>query len=678
MSDTMLRVFTDGRATVDARLTTPHTLNDVYTFPKYATKAAWEKAARDIREHILATTGLLPMPEKCPLNARISGLIAREGYTVEKVLLETWPGFFLGGSLYRPSPDRIVGATEKAGGTGLPAIINPHGHWQRGRVHHDPQLGTLPGRFINLARQGYVTFAYDMIGYNDTFQLPHDFGGDREALWGISLLGLQLWNSIRAVDFVESLPEVDPKRIGCTGASGGGSQTFLLTAIEPRIAASLPAVMVSSHMQGGCLCENAPSLRLRYSNVQIAACTAPRPLHLIGCSTDWTRNLAKVEYPAIRDIYKLYGAEENVSFFTQKALHNYNLAARESCYAFFGKHFLGIDDPEQLREQPFEVESDDDLLALPDKRLPEGARTRHQIVRMSIAGAKRQLSIARPKDAEGLAAYRKTFGAVLQHAMQIALPTKSQLDIEDLGAVEGPSYTAWRLLIGRKGGGDKIPALLFTPKGAEGRLPGAVVVHEYGKAALMSDGLAMPGPMIAALLAEGRAVLAVDAFRCGEFNAQAGIGSVRNCRADHFTTYNRQDGVEAAQDILTAIAALKARAASKVDLVGLGEAGLWCLLAAAASPAAIERLVADVAEFRDSDDAEYLSRLNVPHLRRAGGIRAAVALFAPKPLMLLNCGEAFGRGAAKRLYRAAGDKRALRARKGGVGLRKMVEWLVDE
>lgn len=208
-----LRVFADGHATADARLTTPRTLEDVLSFPQYASLAAWEKEAADIRRHILATTGLLPLPEKCPLSPRITGRVEREGYSVEQVLLETWPGFFLGGNLYRP--------TGKSGP--FPAIINPHGHWGRGRLNNDPELGTLPGRFINLARQGYVAFAYDMIGYNDTLQLPHDHLGAREELWGVSLLGLQLWNSIRAVDFVVSLPEVDKRRLGCTGASGGGS-----------------------------------------------------------------------------------------------------------------------------------------------------------------------------------------------------------------------------------------------------------------------------------------------------------------------------------------------------------------------------------------------------------------------------------------------------------------------
>ena len=121
---------------------------------------------------------------------------------------------------------------------------------------------SVPGRAINLARQGFVVFTYDMIGYNDSRQLPHTFGGQRENLWGLSLAGLQLWNSIRGLDFLESLDYVRRDAIGVTGASGGGTQTFLLAAIDERVAAAAPVNMISLHMQGGCLCENLPGLRL--------------------------------------------------------------------------------------------------------------------------------------------------------------------------------------------------------------------------------------------------------------------------------------------------------------------------------------------------------------------------------------------------------------------------------
>ncbi len=668
-TDSRLRVFADGRATTDRRISSPRSLNDIFTFPAYDSLDDWERTAADIREHILATTGLLPMPDKCPLNPRIFGRIERDGYCVEKVLLETWPGFFLGGNLYRPLQE---------GGL-RPAIINPHGHWARGRIHNDPNLGSLPGRFINLALQGYVAFAYDMIGYNDTFQLPHEHLGDREELWGISILGLQLWNSMRAVDFVASLPGVDPKRIGCTGASGGGSQTFLLTAVEPRIAASLPAVMVSAHMQGGCVCENAPSLRLRYSNVQIAACTAPRPLHLIACTNDWTKDTATVEFPAIQSIYRLYGAEDKVSFFIQEADHNYNANSRQSCYEFFGRHLLGVTDPEQVREKPFTVESDDDLLALPHKRPAQGSSGRAEIMRTIIAGAKDQLRRARVTDADSLKRFRETFGAVLLQTMCIGLPGTGELSVERVGELSGAGFQAQRLLIGRQGAGDSIPALLFTPSRSKPRRrPVTVLVHEFGKAALMAEGLLKPGSLVQCLLVAGQAVLALDAFLCGEFNAQAGMATRRNRGVQLFNTYNRPDVVERAQDILTGIAAAtESTGARQASLVGLGEAGLWCLLAAAAAPTAIKALAADMACFDPHCDAEFLQRLSIPHIRRAGDIATMVALIAPQPLLLHNVGEGLDPAGPRATYRAAGKPEALSVRIGPVSERALLKWLAS-
>src|SRR5207302_3224058 len=162
-----------------------------------------------------------PMPEGSPLTPPIVGRIENQDYSTEKVLLQTLPGYYLGGKLYRP-----LGKTGK-----FPGVLTPHGHWNYGRLEHQP-LASIPARCINLARQGYVVFAYDMVGYNDTVQTPHAFGGPREQLWSFGPLGLQLWNSMRSVDFLLSLPEVDAGRIAMTGESGGGTRTLLATALD--------------------------------------------------------------------------------------------------------------------------------------------------------------------------------------------------------------------------------------------------------------------------------------------------------------------------------------------------------------------------------------------------------------------------------------------------------------
>ena len=176
--------------------------------------------------------------------------IKHPDYVVSKVYFESLPGFFVTGNLYRPIGDGP-----------FPAVLSPHGHWANGRLENTA-INSGPGRAIGLARQGFVVFTHDMIGYNDSRQLTHTFGGRRENLWGLSLGGLQLWNSIRALDFLETLPYVRRDGFGVTGESGGGTQTFLLAAVDERVAVAAPVNMISLHMQGGCLCENLPGLRL--------------------------------------------------------------------------------------------------------------------------------------------------------------------------------------------------------------------------------------------------------------------------------------------------------------------------------------------------------------------------------------------------------------------------------
>jgi hypothetical protein len=158
-------------------------------------------------------------------------------------------------------------------------------------------------------------------------------------LWSFGPLGLQLWNSMRVADYLLSLPEVDPARLGMTGASGGGSQTFLLAAVDDRIRATAPVNMVSFIMQGGCDCENAPGLRIGTNNVEVASVTAPRPMLMVSATGDWTKNMLEEELPAVESVYKLYGAADKVSAVRIDAPHNYNQRSRAAVYRFFAAIF---------------------------------------------------------------------------------------------------------------------------------------------------------------------------------------------------------------------------------------------------------------------------------------------------------------------------------------------------
>ena len=285
---------------------------------------SWEKRAKTIKEGIIKGMKLDQMPDiKGDFDAHITNSRVFDGYIVENIRITSFPGFYITGNLYRPVDSKGKCA----------AVLSPHGHLSDKRLTHYVQK-----RCAVLARMGAVVFAYDMVGYGDSHQV------DSHRM-PIALL-LQTWNSKRVLEYLISRPDVDSERIGMTGGSGGGTQTFVLTAIDDRITASVPCVQVSAHFFGGCICESGmpvhKSKNHQTNNVEIAALCAPRPMLVISDGNDWTRNTPRIEYPYIQKVYAVYDAEhkvENVHLPLEK--HDYGYSKRAAMYNFFS-HYLKL------------------------------------------------------------------------------------------------------------------------------------------------------------------------------------------------------------------------------------------------------------------------------------------------------------------------------------------------
>ena len=531
--------------------------NTHFAPPSVSTREAWDKRKIVLRKQILSAAGLYPIPNRTPLNPRVFGRVVNRDCTIEKVLLETMPGYYLGGNLYRPLRNSGRG----------PAVLIPHGHWVYGRLENQP-LYSGPALGINLARQGYVVFEWDMVGFNDTIQTPHAFGNPAEQLWSFGPFGLQLWNSMRALDFVAALDDVDPMRIGMTGASGGATQTIMLAAVDDRIRAAAPVNMVSLIMQGGDFCENAPGLRLGTNNVEIAALFAPKPMLLVSATGDWTRNTPLEEYPAIRRIYKLYGKEDNVETLQLDAPHNFNKENREAVYRFFGKQLLHDPDAAKFSEKGIQAEMLQNMLVLAGRGLPDGALSYEQVFK-----AWRKMTFPETDARERL-----------RLAMAVEWPEQV------VSESDGP-----RVVLSRAGVGDRVEGNFRDGKGT----PLLIVGSYSGR------------------VAPGQPVLSI----------QSTVPAAAAPSIPHFLTFHRSDDARRAQDVLTALAWLHQRQGGTIDVAVIAPKAVYAGFAAAVSPIPVH-VVGGLENFGGTDE-DFLQSFDVPGIQRAGGVAAARQLLSP-------------------------------------------------
>ena len=313
----------------------------------------WTKRATLIRESIREIAGLNDRPQPCDLAPIRHSKRMMDGYSVENVAIQSLPGYWMTGNLYLPA-----GYSDNAKPGSYAVMLAPHGHLEFKRLYEDTQK-----RCANMARMGAVCFTWDMVGYGENEPCPHRFHGAFE---------LQTHNSTRALDFALSLPGTDEDRVSVSGGSGGGTQSFILSAVDDRVDVSVPVVMVSSHFFGGCVCESGTPIhftdKYKTNNVEIAALHAPKPQMLISVGGDWTLNTPEVEMVYLRHIYGHFGQATNVeNAHFEDEVHNYGPSKRDAALRFLAKHLkldasMAFDANDELDESHVTVLEKEDLL----------------------------------------------------------------------------------------------------------------------------------------------------------------------------------------------------------------------------------------------------------------------------------------------------------------------------
>jgi len=657
----------------DARLAPLKDLDGYFPFAPPATLDAWKARAAEVRRRVLVSQGLWPMPPKTPLNPSIHGTLAKgpeakgnegtRGYSVSNVSFESAPGLFVTGNLYRPLGLKV--------GEKVPAVLFAHGHWQNAR-HADQDAAATRreiakgeerfeeggrSRFqslaVQLARMGCVVWQWDMLSDSDAVQFSrevvHGFAKQRPEMntktrWGLyspqaeshlqSIMGLQTLNGIRGVDFVLSLPEVDPARIAITGASGGGTQTMLVAAADDRVALSAPMVMVSTSMQGGCTCENASLLRVDSGNVEFAALFAPKP-QIMNTADDWTKELATKGFPDLQTLYGLWGAKDAVALERGEHFpHNYNAVTRSAFYTFLNRHF-GLGFPEPVIERDYEFVEPAKLkvwdTAHPAPKAADPDFERDLLARLAADSDAAVTAAAATK--EGLRgvlapAWETVIGRGFATAGDATWELGPKNESGEIVRMAGKLVTTR---------GEEVPLLFLHPKTWNGKV---VVWLDDGGTGALEDG-GKPVAAVGKLLAAGTTVVAADLFSppAAADGRQRVVKNPREAAAYSFG-YNPTLFASRVHDVLSIVRFLRTAkvgdhpAPKKVSLVALGSRGAIGAAARAVAGDGIDAAAIDTRGFRFADVLDYRAPEFLPGAGKYLDLPGALAAAAPRPLWL--------------------------------------------
>lgn len=489
-----------------------------------ATAAAdWPQRRLEVRRHAADALGLLPPPAAGPLDVQVHGELVRDGVRLQRISWIGFPGRRATGWLWLPA--------QPAAGR-RPAVLNPHGHWQDGA--REP---VVQARCAAFAQFGWTALAVDSV------HVEHIASG-------VNSVGAMTWHNQRALDLLLARDDVDATRIGVTGASGGGQQTYYLMALEDRLAAAAPMVMacyfheIITDREAHCGCNHVPRLAARTDVPELCAVFAPRPVMFGSVSGDWTRHFPQQGLPELRAHWAQLLGPEPRSRFAEEG-HNYDRPMREAVYAFLHDMLLGAAASAAPRArvaepafQPFRRDEFAPLLAAcAPARLDAKAMANEHLARRAKVGALAEL-------APGL-------------DLRVSAQPIEWLDDEG---------TPWRRGLVRSEG---VPIAFRMRAGTvDPTSPITVVVDPAGMAHAVAECATLLQPLERAVLVEPRPYGGWSPFRAAWQRNGLLLG--------------RGEGYQAALDTALVCASLPGEA--PVHVVGLGEAGVVALLAAHLGP----------------------------------------------------------------------------------------------
>ncbi len=334
------------------------------------TLADWEACRGEYRRQLLEMLGLDPLPERTDLKAEVTGSVAHDGIVVENVQFQSRPGLYVTGNLYLPVD------SPKA----LPAVLYVCGHGP------SKQDGVSFGNKVTyqhhgawFARHGYACLTIDTLQMGEIEGIHH--GTYRYDMWwwlnrGYTPAGVEAWNCVRALDYLQTRPEVDSERIGVTGRSGGGAYSWWIAAIDERIKAAVPVAGITdleNHVVDGCVEGHCDCMYMvntyQWDYPLVAALVAPRPLLLSNTDRDGIFPLDGVirTYTKAREIYRLYGAEDKLGLHLAAGPHKDTQQLRVGAFHWLNRHLKNdeslIDEPAVKLFEPPELKVFEDLPA---------------------------------------------------------------------------------------------------------------------------------------------------------------------------------------------------------------------------------------------------------------------------------------------------------------------------